>query len=208
MRTIQRDPTPGCLAKQPTGQDWASFMGSPCHSSVHNGLRHEQQGLCCYCETEIRTDDGHIDHMEPRNLNPGRTYEYTNMALSCDGGAIEHCGRYKDDEKRNPDYDWDSTRFVSPHDPQAVRLFEYLRDGSITPTNLDPDKANYLIDYLGLNCVRLTQRRRGHARALFDAVGDDPDSDVLDSLRQEYLDTDKNGWLKRFYSLSKAILDP
>ena len=207
MKTIQRGPMPECVAQQPANQDWRTFMETPCHALVHDSLQQEQQGLCCYCEIEVRAHDGHIEHMEPRSRKQSRTHDYTNLAVSCNGGTIEHCGHYKDNRTHNPDHSWDSTRFVLPHDPVTVRLFQYLTDGSITPTEEDPFRANYMIGYLGLNCARLTHRRREHARALVDTVGDQPDPNVLSWLRQEHLYAEE-GHLTQFYSLSKQILEP
>ena len=134
MRTIQRGPTPECLARQPVNQDWRAFMETPCHTLVHDSLKQEQQGLC-YCEIEVRADDGHIEHMEPRSRNKSRIHDYANLALSCNGGTVEHCGHYKDNRTYNPGYTWDSTRFVPPHDPMTVKLlaissrWEYQADG-------------------------------------------------------------------------------
>ena len=208
MRTIQRGPTPSCLAQQPAGQDWRVFMGTRCHASVHNSLRQEQQGLCSYCEIQIRDNDDHIEHMEPRSQNQARTYDYANFTLSCNGGAIEHCGHYKDDRAHNPDYAWDDTRFVPPHDPATAKLIQYLPDGSITPTEENPGKATYLIGYLGLNCARLNYRRREHARNLINTLGDQPEQYLITWLRQDHLQVDANGRLNQFYSLSKQILEP
>ena len=208
MRTIQRDPIPECLAQQPANQEWRAFMETPCHTSVHKSLEQEQRGLCCYCEIKIGSEDGHIEHMEPRSQNKSRTHDYTNLALSCNGGTIEHCGHYKDNRTYNPEHTWNSTQFVPPHDPVTVKLLRYLPDGSILPTEEDPQRANYLIGYLGLDCARLAHRRREHARNLIDTVGDQPDSNVVAWLQQQYLHADGDGRLKQFYSLSKQILEP
>jgi uncharacterized protein (TIGR02646 family) len=206
MRTINRNPPPPCLANQPANQDWRTFMRSKCHADLSNGLRQEQHGLCCYCELELIQGDEHIEHMEPRSSSPERTYEYSNLGLSCNGGAVEHCGHYKDDRHQNPQYAWDHTKFLPPHVATTVTLFKYLLDGGIIPTVIDPVKAIYLIGYLGLDCPRLTERRKHHARALIDTLGKQPDPNVLAWLRQEFLDTDANGRLKQFNSVSTAIL--
>lgn len=208
MRTIQRNVAPGCLADQPRNQDWGTFMGTPCHVTVDADLRREQQGLCCYCESEVADNEGHIEHMQPRRCSQSRTYDYTNMAISCDGGTVEHCGRYKDDRRRNPKHAWDAARFSAPHDPATASLFSYLLTGGIAPTTADEAKANYLIGYLGLDCPRLNERRRQHARDLIDTLGEQPDPGLVDWLRQDYLQTDQNGRLKQYHSLSKAILKP
>ncbi|MBV5333707.1 TIGR02646 family protein, partial [bacterium] len=76
---------PTCLGQQPHHQEWGDFMGTPCHAALHDSLRAEQKGLCCYCESGVADPEGHIEHMEPRNSKPARTYDYANLALSCDG---------------------------------------------------------------------------------------------------------------------------
>ena len=208
MKTINRTMPPNCLARQPADQDWYVFMGSQCHSNLDEKLREEQQGLCCYCELEVAKNDSHIEHMEPRSRNPARTYDYSNLAISCNGGAIEHCGHYKDDSHKNRNYSWDATRFIPPHDQTTSGLFYYLQDGSIFSTAEDITKAIYLIGYLGLDCPRLTERRKMHAQALIDTLGEQPDPDVLAWLCQDFLQPDASGHMKQFYSLSKAILTP
>lgn len=205
MKTITRSAEPACLAGQPHGQDWRTFMLTACHGDLHQNLRQEQKGLCCYCESEVEDGNGHIEHMEPRSRNRARTYDYSNLAMSCNGGHIEHCGHYKDNKSG---HSWDAARFLPPHNPVTAGLFEYLLDGSVRVTPNDPGKASYLIDYLGLGCSRLTDRRRAHARILIDTLGAQPDQDVIDWLRQEYLQTDANDRLKQFHSLSKQILEP
>ena len=208
MRTINRTMPPNCLTKQPAAQDWYVFMGSQCHSDLDGKLREEQQGLCCYCELEVAKNNSHIEHMEPRSRNPARTYDYSNLAVSCNGGTKEHCGHYKDDSHKNRNHAWDGMRFKPPHDQTTSGLFHYLQDGSISSTKEDMTKAIYLIGYLGLDCPRLTERRRMHAQALIDTLGEQPDPDVLAWLSQDYLQPDASGHLKQFYSLSKAILTP
>ena len=169
MRTITRNPNPpACLTQQPRWQDWHAFMGTPCHQVVGESLLSEQHHVCCYCEVEIAADDSHIEHMVPRSVRQGHDYDYTNLAASCDGGAVEHCGRFKDDRHQNPDYRYDPNLFCPPQDPDTTRLFQYLPSGSVTPAlgvgPQEAQKAQYMIGYLGLQCARLTGRRRTHAR--------------------------------------------
>lgn len=208
MRTIHCNVALTCLGQQPNQQDWGDFMRTPCHTALNDALRREQQGLCCYCESEVADTEGHIEHMEPRSRNPTRTYDYTNLAISCDGGTVEHCGPYKDDRKKNPHHAWDAARFSPPHNPATALLFQYLPNGGIAPTAFEATKATYLIGYLGLDCARLIERRKQHARDLIDTLGDQPDPAVVDWLRQDYLQADAGGRLKPFHSLSKALLQP
>jgi|GEM_PF-1419594 len=208
MRTIQRNAPPDCLDRQPNNQPWGEFMATPCHSELHTNLRQEQKGLCCYCEHQVEDIDGHIEHIEPRQRNEARTYDYANLALSCNGGNFNHCGHYKDNKKKNPKYEWNNERFSSPHDPETASLFSYLLDGSITPTPVNEEASTYMIGYLGLDCSRLIERRHQHASVLIDTLGAEPSPDMVSWLRATYLQSDANGHLKQFYSLSKAILEP
>jgi len=212
MRTITRNPNPpACLAQQPAAQEWRAFMGTPCHQQVGDSLREEQHHVCCYCEVEIQPTDCHIEHMVPRSARPGHDYDYVNLAASCDGGAVEHCGRFKDDRHQNPGHRYDPALFCTPHDPGTVRLFQYLPNGSVTPaTGLDPQdasKADYMIGYLGLKCARLTGRRRAHALQLIDTLGPNPDPALVQWAIDYYLNPDPQNRLRQFVSLSRRILN-
>jgi uncharacterized protein (TIGR02646 family) len=212
MRTITRNPNPpACLAQRPQGKDWYTFMGTPCHQQVGDSLREEQHHVCCYCEVEITEGDCHIEHMAPRSVRPGHDYDYANLSASCDGGAVEHCGRYKDDRHHNPGYRYDPALFCLPHDPGTMALFQYLPNGSVTPatelSEQDAQKAGYMIGYLGLQCARLTGRRRAHARQLIDMLGTNPYPALIQWAIDYYLNPDHQNRLRQFSSLSKKILN-
>lgn len=208
MRTIQRRAAPACLSQQSGQQNWGDFMGTPCHANVDGELRLEQQGLCCYCESTVAPGDSHIEHMEPRKANAGRTYDYANLAISCNGGKGEHCGHYKDDRHRNPTGAWNALKFSAPHDPKASTMFRYLPNGGIAAAAGGCDKAEYLIAYLGLDCARLTDRRRQHAKIIVETLGECGEPAIINWLRQEYLQSDATCCLKPYHSLSKALLEP
>ena len=213
MKTIARNPNPpGCLSHQPAHQDWQLFIRTQCYSAVSESLHREQQYLCSYCELQIADGNSHVEHMEPRSLNPGRTYEYDNLTASCNGGSAEHCGHFKDNRGRNPNCGYDTTKFCSPHNPATSRLFLYLANGEVGVVpgllQIDTEKANYMIGNLGLNCPRLKGRRRAHARDLINTLGPDPRDDLWQWMEQYYLQPDGDNLLKQFYSLSKAILKP
>lgn len=213
MRTITRNPNPPeCLDHQPTGQSWRAFMQTECHRLVGESLRTEQHHLCCYCETAITAEDSHIEHMVPRRANPGHDYDYQNLAVSCDGGTVEHCGRFKDDRHQNPSFAYDRILFCIPHDAATCRLFRYLTNGDVvsSPDAGVPEqrKSAYMIGYLGLGCPRLTGRRRAHARRLMDTLGPNPDPAVRAWAVAYYLQPDQDGRLQPLNSLSKTILEP
>ena len=210
MKTISKTVQPTCLAQQPAGQDWYAFMLTPCHRLVGDSLRQEQQFLCCYCETEIVEDDSHIEHLVPRSFQNSRTYDYSNLAASCNGGAVDHCGHYKDNRHRNTTCRYDESRFCYPHDPNTCRLFSYLPNGDVIPaqglSHQEQDKAQYMIGYLGLTCSRLSGRRHSHAKRLIQTLGANPAAELVQWAIGYYLNANADGKLKAFISLSRALL--
>ena len=203
MRTIsQTSPPPVCLGAQPAHQEWGAFMQTPCHGTVADRLRGEQNHLCCYCERCITQDRSHIEHVVPRSRCSVGTYDYTNLAASCSSrtGQDSHCGHRKAGA-------YDAARFVSPHSQAAGGLFAYGIDGGITPADpLRPDAAKYMRDLLGLDCPSLTGRRRDHARLLIRTLGEQPTPDLIACVRSLYLTPDASGRLRQFVSLSRALL--
>jgi uncharacterized protein (TIGR02646 family) len=69
------------LTHEDATRRWSRFSHKP---DVLNCLLEEQYGLCCY--SEIRPDliglGFHIEHVENKGKNPGRTFDYTNLAAS------------------------------------------------------------------------------------------------------------------------------
>ncbi|MBZ0154719.1 MAG: TIGR02646 family protein [Alphaproteobacteria bacterium] len=210
MKTIVKSTLSPCLASQPVAQEWYDFMRTQCHAEVGDNLRQEQQFLCCYCESEIGEDDSHIEHMVPRSIHNNLTYEYSNLAASCNGGAVDHCGHFKDDNHRNPGYRYDASKFCPPHDANTCRLFSYLSDGDVIPaqglSQQDRDKAEYMIGYLGLTCSRLSGRRHSHAKNLIQTLGSNPDAELVQWAMDYYLTPSSDGKLKAFISLSRTLL--
>jgi len=211
MRTITRNPNPpACLTQQPPGQKWDDFKGD-CHRQVGNSLRAEQYHVCCYCEVEITENNSHIEHMAPRSIRPDHVYDYNNLAASCNGGWIEHCGHFKDNRSRNPNYRYDPDVFCLPHEPGTTTLFQYLPTGTVIPApglhGDDRQKADYMIGYLGLNCARLTGRRRAHARQLITTLGTNPATELVQWAVGYYVNPDPQNKLRQFPSLSKKMLN-
>lgn len=208
MRTISKGNPPDCLAKQPQGQEWETFMGTPCHGAVRGALVREQEGLCCYCESALEGQGGHIEHLAPRKHDPDKIYNYCNLACSCNGGTgnDRHCGHFKGNHH-------DPNLFASPHDPQTENLFTYLLDGSVVPNHSCPQadvvKARYMIDLLNLNAPRLKDRRRNHGRNLQQMISNASlDYSILSWAKDYYLSTTSQGTRQPFPSLSQILLNP
>lgn len=204
MRTITKSENfPPCLTVQPPGLDWRKFTQTPCHALVAENLRSEQQHLCCYCEAEIAGTDSHVEHLVPRSRDAAKTYDYGNLAASCNGGAgqDQHCGHRKGG-------DYDTVLFVSPHSPAVAALFVYGIDGSIAPADKQsPAAAEYMRALLGLDCPSLAGRRRAHARRIIGTLGASPAQNMLQWARSYYLEPDSTGELRQFPSLSRTLLE-
>jgi len=146
---------------------WQRFGHKP---QVTTSLLQEQYQLCCY--SELRADQEglgyHIEHVEPKSLNPQRTFDYNNLAASAlssvsdlqtfKAQAHEVFGGHA---KKNH---YDPTRFISCHQPDCARFFAYLSDGRIVPHHElnahEQDQAQYTIDTLNLNSPYLVTQRR------------------------------------------------
>lgn len=75
------------------GGSWDDFPSVPEKRELKEQLNLEQEGLCIYCEAELPTDDGHVEHIKSKGLNPPLTFIYDNLAHSCN--ATNHCGHFK-----------------------------------------------------------------------------------------------------------------
>lgn len=203
MRTITQNANPpSCLNEQPAGQDWYAFMQTPCHALTADSLLDEQHALCCYCEGDVDRGNSHVEHLVPRSREPGRSHDYGNLAVSCNGGSGQdrHCGHRKGG-------DYDAALFVSPHDLMSEALFRYRKDGHIEPADTrQPNRANYMLSLLALNCPSLTGRRNRHARQLVATLGTNPGMELLAWAHAYFLQPDDEGHLRQFHSLSKALL--
>jgi uncharacterized protein (TIGR02646 family) len=196
---------------------WSSFRHK---ASVMQYLLNEQNFLCCY--SELRADQEglsyHIEHVENKSQNPGRTFDYTNLAAGAlesndlgvfKGRGDEVFGGHSRGKMGVNSNMVDMARFVSPHQPDCHRFFAYLSDGRIVPAAgidiTDQDRAQYTIDTLNLNSPFLMTRRRQWW-------------DELDQLLQDHL---AKGWslpdlaavdlipvggmLSRFFSLTRQF---
>lgn len=199
---------------------WSSFGHK---NEVLQRLLTEQFHLCCY--SELRADEEglgyHIEHVENKQQNPHRTFDYANLAASGldspnDLGTFKARGNEvfggHAPGKTGARGPVDLNRFITPHQPDCRRFFAYLSDGRVTPAddldNPERDRAQYTIDTLNLNSAFLITRRRQWWNE-------------LDELFEEHL---KKSWslsdlaavelvpsagkLNRFFSLTRQFFGP
>ena len=130
-------------------------------------LNEEQYYLCAY--SEIRPDlvdlDTHIEHIQPKNAYPLKTFDYQNLVITALSSA-DLKNRAKDDVFGGHSKlgDYDQALFISPLQNDCSQYFVYLSDGRVEPSNkLNSEfflKAEYTINLLNLNSPFLVIRRK------------------------------------------------
>lgn len=128
-----------------------------------------QRRRCAYCEILLNVDkDANIEHFIPRSRGKGsvkklkKDFEWDNLFISCSNS--QSCGALKAD--KNPD------GVFKPDELGSVRIencLGYDADGEVFAL-VDQDeenarKANKTIDFFGLNCPSLVNKRK-HALML------------------------------------------
>jgi uncharacterized protein (TIGR02646 family) len=191
-----------------TDRTWSDFATAQAtYPPVKEALLQEQNGLCCYCESAISNQDSHIEHYEPRDRNPGRIFDYTNMACSCNGGADKdrHCGH-----KKGRGYD--NALFINPSVEASGHLFSYDAEGGIGPAYEAPanqaERVEYMIRKLNLGCPKLTGMRKAHGRGVVEIINGFIDAQAVDQLQEMasfHLIPDENNQLQPFFSLSLQL---
>lgn len=177
------------------------------YRDLKDSMAAEQHCLCCYCEREIdgRSTECHIEHIKPRARFPKCTFNYDNLACSCNGrsGPDRHCGHLKGGE-------YDGRLFISPHNPLIANMFTYDIDGGIEAS--DPSRkleGDHMIATLGLDCTRLVSMRRGHGKGLVATINGFLDFDdaveFIDEFARDYVAPRDDGTLHPFVSLSRQI---
>lgn len=119
---------------------------TPTKQAVKRALNEDQGGLCVYCETKITANQGHVEHIKPKDTHAGRPdlcFDYNNLAQSCDNSKT--CGHHK------------GNRFIAfepgPGCNQEIRIS--TSDAFIRPKD-NPDKkrreaVRQTCDILGFN---------------------------------------------------------
>lgn len=125
----------------------------------------EQGGCCVYCEQALKPDHGHVEHVYPKSRDGTRTFEYANLAQSCDGyykkRHVASCGHKKGE-----------AILATEPGPGCNAAFVVHDDGTIEPDrpNLPDEAADALKaqvdDVLGLNHAVL----KGARKAIIDGI--------------------------------------
>ncbi|WP_320043309.1 retron system putative HNH endonuclease [uncultured Desulfobacter sp.] len=209
---LQREQEKGVpLAAPEAEQRWRRYRRHGRKEMTRSLLLEEQWGLCAY--TEVALYDFrygcHIEHIEPKSLNPARTFDYQNVVVSAlDSDSLSQfakADRFGGHFKGN---DYDPDMFISPLMPDCHRYFEYLSSGRVEPAqNLsveDRSRANYTINLLNLNAPFLVNSRRRWLIEIEDEIERllEDDSALRQLAECELCDT--GGRLRGFHSAAKA----
>lgn len=135
---------------------WIDYNKDNIRSKLkENILVLEQEEYCPYCEKRIYDDEGHIEHIKPRDLYPKEFQNYNNLIISCD--EKNSCGKHKGNRYND--------NFIDPVVDNPNDYFSYnLASGEVIPKNNDENsneyiKARYTIDVLNLNSYELRNAR-------------------------------------------------
>jgi uncharacterized protein (TIGR02646 family) len=137
---------------------WDDYSKVDIKSSIKSYiLQNEQNDYCPYCEKRIyKSDEGHIEHLKPKDKFPQYFQEYVNLLVSCN--EKDNCGM----SKRN-NY---SDDFINPVIENPKEYFTYnLASGEIVPIHKDDNniknkRAIYTIALLNLNNYVLKEARK------------------------------------------------
>lgn len=162
-RLAQRHQHPPTTADEATSA-WKNFHDK---DKTRDICLLEQFGLCAYSEIILDEHDlgMHLDHVEPKSLNPSRTFDHTNLVLSAiDSVKLPNMARQDVFGGHFRFNNYSNTEFIHPLMLDSRRFFHYASNGEVQPaTGLsasDARKARYTIAVLNLNAPVLINRRR------------------------------------------------
>ena len=132
-----------------------------------------QKGLCCYCERKLKIDDFHIEHFIEQHDDTNLIYEYSNLYLSC----TKNCELKKEKETQQ-EQEERLNRITCGHNKTATHHnripIDYnlllnpknninnefiYPDGNIEANNKTNEKADYTINRLNLDSIKLKNNR-------------------------------------------------
>ena len=229
------------LAQPDIVRSWDGFrnynLGEP-YRELRTALENLQHGLCGYCEVALKSGDRKIEHVIPRDLEPGQTFDHENMIACCGGGTAVHlfgpdvlkCNRDVERvllpiaESRSCDQAKENhPGALDPRDLPAVPSLLRVRssgeidadESACASTGFLADDVRDTIKILGLNVRRLRQAREKHRSDLADivnrnlnALGGIPPETALHRMARERLLPSANGAPPKFFTTIRSYFGP
>lgn len=155
-----------------TVADFETLAFKTTKDAVKTALNQDQGGLCVYCEQELQSTAGQVEHIKPKagdNAHPDLCFTYTNYAHSCINPKT--CGQ----KKKNG---------LLPIEPRqgCNTEWELSTDGTIQPINGLTKRRTHEVkqtrDMLGLNADSnlVNERKKWLQETLLILQGDDPEA--------------------------------
>ncbi len=167
--------------------------------------------MCAYTELALEGFQYgyHIEHIEPKKINPARIFDYNNLVISAlDSDSLTKFTKKDRFGGHYKQKDYDPNLFISPLMPDSERYFEYLSNGRIQPAqSLTPEdraKAIYTKDLLNLNAPFLVNSRRKWLMELEDEIAQLLDDDVALKQLAECELCATSGRLREFHTAAKV----
>ncbi|EIX9148764.1 MULTISPECIES: retron system putative HNH endonuclease [Enterobacteriaceae] len=184
----------------------------------------EQFFLCCYSEIclnnrfpimgsegiVVSTDYGyHLEHIEPKSLNPHKTFEHSNLIVSAISSSSLHLLSRKDVFGGHAKLSrYSNTSFISPLMANSQDYFHYEASGRVVPKESLNDKrekakARLTIYLLNLNAPVLVHWRKVWISALSKLI-DESDPQVIRQMAELELSPVGNA-LRPFYTAQRQL---
>ena len=219
----QRHQNPPATADDATAA-WGNFRGDR-YAHTRDRCLEEQYGLCGYSEISLEDhvpimDDGvlkvnrplglHLEHVEPKSLNPARTFDHSNL-IACAIDDVKARGLTgMDTFGGHAKLGWYHPHdFIHPLLPGCRDYFHYQSNGHVVPrSGLIPSehaKADVTIEKLNLNAPVLVVWRKTwlqQAETIIDELLDDPVA-LHDFAEAELLPV--SGRLRPFHSAQRTL---
>jgi uncharacterized protein (TIGR02646 family) len=156
MRTIQKGVEPTTLT-QHRKQPHADYDNYPDKETLRNALVAEQRGLCCYCQSRIRSSPEYmkIEHWQCQEAHPDRQLDFSNLHGACLGGEGKPYREQHCDTRKGNDVLY--LKVCDPTRPIEHKI-HFMGDGRISSD--DPAIEHDINKVLNLNIARLVNNRK------------------------------------------------
>jgi len=163
------------------------------HKKIKEALLKETKEKCAYCESRITAIDyGDIEHIEPKRKVPEKTFDWSNLTVSC-GKCNQNKGEY---------YDIDLP-LVNPYtdDPEKDIVFLGAYPSARSQRGL------MTVEKLKLDRVELLERRTEHIKKIQPMISlylSTPHKELKRMLYQDLVDYTRDN--QEYSALMKSIL--
>ncbi|MBB3014034.1 retron system putative HNH endonuclease [Cupriavidus alkaliphilus] len=185
-------------------EDWEPTfdqLQNPEKRILLQALIREQGGVCCYCGRAIGEENSHVEHFRPQERFPQLELSFHNLHASCyrmPAPEATHCGHFKGNR-------FDEALHISPLDPECESRFIYTAMGGIAPSLPDDERADHMLEILGLDAPFLRAARAAVLSAMDAEFMATATAEELEALQVALLQGDANGDRSYAHVLARFI---